>query len=208
MKILQATYGGQDCLKEIEKNIINNTLRLRVDNNIIGDPAVGTAKHLEIKWEHEGKVYNKRYAENTFCTINTLKNNRLGIFYSNNNKPETQATIKKSLETIKIAAEGKADILTCMWQPQEGNPFQEYIAWTKTYSHLNQLLQIMQLLFIAKETGEYETVSFLEHDVLYPEDYFEFKTPKKGELLCNMNYIGMKKRGFNNATKTISRFTK
>jgi hypothetical protein len=196
MKILQATYGGQDCLKEIEKNIINDTLRLRVDNNIIGDPAVGTVKYLEIKWEISGKVYEKRFAENTFCTINTLKNDRLGIFYSNNDKPETQATIKKSLETIKIAAEGKADILTCMWQPQEDNPFQEYLAWTRTYSHLNQLLQIMQLLYVAKQTGQYETVSFLEHDVLYPDDYFEFKIPKKGELLCNMNYIGMKKTGF------------
>ena len=120
---------------------------------------------------------------------------RLGIFYSNNNKPETQATIKKSLKTIKIAAEGKADILTCFWEPQADNPFPQHLAWTKTYSHLNQLLQIMQLLYNAEGKG-YQTVSFLEHDVLYPDDYFDFVTPSRGQILCNMNYIGMNKDGF------------
>lgn len=120
---------------------------------------------------------------------------RLGIFYSNNNKPETQATIKKSLETIKIAAEGKADIITCFWQPQEDNPFPQHIAWTTSYSHLNQLLQIMQLLYNAENKG-YESVSFLEHDVLYPEDYFDYPQLSRGDILCNMNYIGMNANGF------------
>lgn len=196
VKIIRATYGGTDCTKQIQSRVINNTLRLRVDNNIIGDPYVGKFKYLNIEWEHEGVVRNKRFPEGSFCAINTNKNSRLGIFYSNNNKPETQNTIKKSLDTIRIAAEGKADVLTCMWQSQQDNPFEEYIAWTQTYSHLNQLLQIMQLLYIAKETGSYETVSFLEHDVLYPEDYFEFDAPETGTLLCNMNYMGMNKSGF------------
>lgn len=121
---------------------------------------------------------------------------KLGIFYSNNNKPETQATIKRSLQTIKIAAKGKADVITCFWQPQEENPFPEHIAWTRTYSHLNQLLQIMQLLYIARNTKQYDSVSFLEHDVLYPEDYFDYELPKSKEMLCNMNYIGMNRNGF------------
>ena len=194
MKIIEATYGGKDCADKLK--IVNNSLRIKVDNSIIGDPQVGKRKSLDIKWESDGKIYAKSFAEGTFCAINTRKHNRLGVFYSNNNKPQTQETIIKSLDTIRIAAEDKADILTCMWQPQVNNPFQEYIAWTQTYSHLNQLLQIMQLLYIAKETGEYETVSFLEHDVLYPDDYFDFKAPKKGEILCNMNYIGMSKKGF------------
>lgn len=196
MKILEAKYGNKECTKEVQAKVLNDSLRLRVDNSIIGDPLIGQVKYLWVKYELKGKQLEGKWKEGSFCIISSVKHKRLGIFYSNNNKPETQATIIKSLDTIRIAAEGKADILTCMWQPQEANPFQEYIAWTKTYSHLNQLLQIMQLLYIAKETGKYESVSFLEHDVLYPEDYFDYQTPKRGQLLCNMNYIGMSKGGF------------
>lgn len=196
MKILEAKYGNKDCTKELQAKVANNSLRLRVDNSLIGDPLLGKVKHLWVKYELKGKELEGKWQEGTFCVISGAKHKRLGIFYSNNNRPETQATIIKSLDTIRIAAEGKADILTCMWQPQKDNPFVEYIAWTKTYSHLNQLLQIMQLLYTAKETGKYESVSFLEHDVLYPEDYFDYETPKRGQLLCNMNYIGMSKGGF------------
>jgi hypothetical protein len=130
------------------------------------------------------------------CVIPKTKNDRLGIFYSNNVNPQTQPTIKRVLKQLEKASDGVADIYTCMWRAQEGNPFKEYIAWTQTLSHLNQLLQIMQLLYTAREVHPYKYVSFLEHDVLYAEGYFEFPDFERGEILTNMNYIGMNTEGF------------
>lgn len=124
------------------------------------------------------------------------KNNKLGIFYSNNYIPQTYPTIKKSLDTIKISAAGKVDILTCMWNHEPDNPFPELIAHFKSSSHLNQLLQIMQLLYHAKEIKNYEYVSFLEHDVLYPEQYFDYPEISEGEVYTNMNYMGICRNGW------------
>lgn len=198
MKIVKATYGGADCTAVINKRVINNSLRLKVSNSIIGDPLVGQVKYLEIEYIIKGETKTDKWREGDYCVIQEKQHKKLGIFYSNNNRPETQKTIISSLKSIEKAAEDKADILTCMWVPQADNPFQEFISWTHTYSHLNQLLQIMQLLYIARDTGEYESVSFLEHDVLYPEDYFDYALPASKEILCNMNYIGMNKNGFQN----------
>jgi len=83
-----------------------------------------------------------------------------------------------------------------MWQHEPQNPFPEFIAWTHTSSHLNQLLQVMQLLYQAKEIGKYEYVSFLEHDVLYPEGYFDFPDFEEGIVITNMNYMGINADGF------------
>ena len=206
MKILKATYGGKDCTAVLTKRVINDSLRLRVSNNIIGDPMVGQVKYLDVEWQMNGETKSKKWREGEYCVIQDKQHKKLGVFYSNNNKPETQKTIIASLKSIEKASEGKADILTCMWVPQNENPFQEFIAWTNTYSHLNQLLQIMQLLYIARETGHYESVSFLEHDVLYPEDYFDFALPAPKEVLCNMNYIGMNKNGFQKLTQNDQPF--
>jgi hypothetical protein len=54
----------------------------------------------------------------------------------------------------------------------------------------------MQLLYQAKEIADYEYVSFLEHDVLYPEGYFDFPDFEEGVVLTNMNYIGINSLGF------------
>ena len=116
---------------------------------------------------------------------------KLGVFYSNNNNPKIFPAIKKSLDTIKDASIGVADIVTCVWRPIEGNPFTELIAWTKTTSHLNQVLQILQCLYYAREKQSYDYVSFLEHDVLYARGYFDYPKIKRGEVITNMNYGGI-----------------
>lgn len=123
-------------------------------------------------------------------------NSKLGIFYSNNDRPETKSAINSSLQSIKIAAKDEVDIITCMWYPQTGNPFTELLAWTRTQSHLNQVLQILQLLYFAKKHGNYKYVSFLEHDVLYPEHYFNYPEFSNGEAIVNVNYGGIGKYGF------------
>jgi hypothetical protein len=192
MNITRATYGGVDCLEKVKSLVKNGKLILRSDNNIIGDPRIGTSKTLII--EIDGKKYTT--TEGNLFVYPASTNNKLGVFYSNNTSAQTFPAIRASLKSIQKAAEGKADILTCMWNHESENPFTEYIAWTKTTSHLNQLLQIMQLLYVAKQTGTYDYVSFLEHDVLYPEGYFDYPDVAPGTVITNMNYMGINKDGW------------
>jgi hypothetical protein len=196
MIIIKATYGGIDCTEQVKRLLTNERLIVKSCNDIIGDPAVNTVKHLVVEYEHGGQHLQASAVEGSYISIPSTKHSRLGIFYTNNNNDLTSPTITESLATIKKAAEGKADILTSVWQRIHDNPFQQFEAWTKTSSHLNQLLQIMQLLYIARSTGKYEYVSFLEHDVLYPEGYFNYSEFEKGQILTNMNFGGLCKNGW------------
>ena len=197
VKVIKATYGGRDCTEQVIRRIRGNSLVLRSNNDLIGDPAHGVVKILSVDIEEDnGNVVNLRAREGGLIVYPVTKTTRLGIFYSNNNTPSIYPIIDASLQSIEKAAKGKADILTCMWHPQQGNPFPEIIAWTQTSSHLNQLLQIMQLLYLADEMGEYEYVSFLEHDVLYPEGYFDYPDFPSNTIITNENFIGMNVDGY------------
>lgn len=196
MNVIKATYGGMDCTQQIQSKINGDRLIIRSSNDIIGDTQPGIVKYLEIEIEHKGEISNHKIQEHHLFVFPKSKTNKLGIFYSNNNTPSIHPAIHSSLRSIQKAAEGKADILTCMWQHEPQNPFPEFIAWTHTSSHLNQLLQVMQLLYQAREIHNYDYVSFLEHDVLYPEGYFDFPEFNEGCVLTNMNYMGINSDGF------------
>jgi hypothetical protein len=190
IKITYATYGGVDCLEIIKSKIQNNKLILRVDNSIIGDPQIGNIKYLEIKID--GNFQKIQEGNTLVYPLPTL--DRLGIWYSNNTT--NHPSIFKSLETIKIASKDKADIITCVWNPIIGNPFHQLISWNRSSSHLNQLLQILQCIYVSKTIGNYKYVSFLEHDVMYGEGYFDYPDFDKGEIWTNMNYAGINKEGW------------
>jgi hypothetical protein len=196
MRIISAKYGGMDCTEIVRTRVKFDKLMLRVNNDIIGDPSVGQVKSLELSWEHDDLVHLDYYKEGSLVSIPKTGNKRLGIFYSNNNQHSIWNAIYKSLDTIKIASNGKADIITCLWEDMPLNPFLSVFSWYRSQSHLNQLLQIMQCLFMAREMGDYEYVSFLEHDVMYPEGYFDYPDFAKGEVLTNMNYGGINKDGW------------
>lgn len=198
MKINKATYGTFDCTSIIQSKVINDKLFIMVDNNIVGDPEIGKVKYLTIEGELNGNPFKEVIQEGTLYSFPKPTVKKLGIFYSNNTNPLIHNAINKSLESIKVASKDKADIITCMWQKQPGNPFTEIISWYKSFSHLNQLLQIMQCLYTAKEIGQYDYVSFLEHDVLYPEGYFDYPDFNNGEMITNMNYGGICKEGWQN----------
>jgi hypothetical protein len=196
MRIINATYGGVDVKGIVESKIKGDALVLRSSNSVFGDTSVGNIKYLQIEAELGGKIYNETVKEGGLLTIPKPTNNKLGIFYSNNTNPTIFPAIRASLRSIEKAAEGKADIYTCMWRSEPQNPFREMLAWTNTQSHLNQLLQIMQLLYSAREVHPYEYVSFLEHDVLYGEGYFDYPDFEGGKVLTNMNYMGMCTEGY------------
>lgn len=191
MKVIKATYGGVDCTDVISKKVVGNQLIVRSNNDIIGDTAVGQVKFLEVELLTDKGPLFKRVAEGGILVYPESKVRKLGIFYSNNNNKKIWPSIYRSLNTIKQASEGVADIVTCMWEPMPENPFYQVRSWYQSQSHLNQLLQIMQCLYAAQETGEYDYVSFLEHDVMYPEGYFDFPEFERGSVLTNMNYGGL-----------------
>ena len=196
MKITKATYGGADCTDLIQSKVSGDRLIIRSSNDLIGDTMVGQVKYLEIEGELGGNLFSEKVREGTLLTLPKTKHNRLGIFYSNNNNHSIWPAIYKSLDTIKTAAEGKADIVSCMWNPMPDNPFHQIHSWYQSQSHLNQLLQIMQCLYSAKEMHDYEYVSFLEHDVMYAEGHFDFPDFQRGEVLTNMNYGGINRDGW------------
>ena len=195
MQIINATYGDRDCTEQIKGRVVNDKLLVRADNNICGDPAIGTVKFLKVEADIDGEIVTMAVREGALLTMPKPKTNRLGIFYSNNINQQIYPAIRASLKSIQKAAEGKADILTCMWRHEPENPFYQCIAWTQTSSHLNQILQILQLLYTAQQSGDYKYVSFLEHDLIYAEGYFDYPDFDEG-ILANMNYIGMNKEGF------------
>jgi hypothetical protein len=196
MKIIKANYGGRDCTEQLNNKIKNDKLMARVSNDIVGDPKIGQVKFLEMGYEHEGKVTIRAFREGELISLPRTGFNKLGIFYSNNNNKDIWNAIYSSLNSVKIASEGKADIITCLWEDMPKNPFNSVSSWYRSQSHLNQLLQILQLLYTAKEMGVYDYVSFLEHDVLYPEGYFDFPDFENGKVLTNMNYGGLNKDGW------------
>lgn len=196
MKIIKATYGSKDVTDIVKSKINNNTLIIKASNSLFGDPQVGKLKHLNVEIEINGSIETHSAVENTYLYLPRTYKKKLGIFYSNNNDDRINPCILKSIDCIKIASQDKADIITNFWNSLgQQNPFIETISWTRTSSHLNQILQILQCLYMAKAIGSYTYVSFLEHDVLYPEEYFDYED-FDNECICNINYIGMNRYGF------------
>lgn len=196
LHITKASYGGVDCTRVLQEKAQLGSIQIQVDNSLIGDVAQGVVKYLEIAGTYGDTSFSEIVKEGDFLVLPKSTHNRLGIFYSNNNNSLIWPAIEKSLESIQIAAAGRADIISCMWGPMETNPFIQLRSWYTSQSHLNQLLQIMQCLFVAKEMGQYEYVSFLEHDVLYAEGHFDYDEFEKGQVLTNMNYGGICKEGW------------
>jgi hypothetical protein len=187
LEITKATYGGKDVLGVVKSKIKNDTLALHVGNNTFGDLAPGVFKQLVLEVNGVVKTYN----ENSYLFLPETTKKKLGIWYSNNNVDKTVAASVSNLERFKDVA----DILTCVWKPIPNNPFYQAIAMTQSSNHLNIIIQILQLLYTAKQLNNYEYVSFLEHDVLYPDGYFDFPDFDSG-VMTNMNYIGLCTEGF------------
>lgn len=197
MRIIKATYGGVDCTSKIAKIAQSGMVVVPVNNDIVGDPTPGIRKKLIVEYEFSGgSPIVAEFWEGEIARIVLASHNRLGIFYSNNNNNKIRNAILASMDSIKKSAEGKADIITCMWEDEPNNPFIQLRSWFKASSHLNQLLQIMQLLYTARASHKYDYVSFLEHDVLYPDGYFDFPDFPSGTVICNMNYAGVNVKGW------------
>src|SRR5262249_31696853 len=143
----------------------------------------------------------------------------LGVWYSNNSAPES--LLRKSLESIKVAADQsrhEVEIVTIPWVSIPGNPFAQFLAECKSGpGHLNIVRQIKQGIRNAPQaraeavrTGEnqvqyahieYDAVCFLEHDVLYSPGYFDrvgdaFARNPNAPVVSHLDYIGLNATGW------------
>lgn len=117
---------------------------------------------------------------------------KLAILYTDNAFPEI---LNLSLETINKASKD-IKVITCANIHIENNPFEELIVNNPIRNHYNIIEKILTAINYSKTIGDYKYVSFLEHDVLYPENYFDY--PDFTDVIINDNYIGMCKDGFQN----------
>jgi len=188
IEIIDAKYSTKDVTNIIKNHIINGEIYLRANNNIFGDPNMGVVKKLIVNYVEDGNKKTVEIVEGDFLRLPETNTDRLGIFYTNNNINNN--IIQKSLKTINIAAKKhNVDVLTCVWTPIENNPFKEIFSPIRIGNLFNINYQILILLLTAKRVHDYKYVSFLEHDVLYGEDYFTY--PEfDGNIIANNNYIG------------------
>lgn len=189
-EILSAFYGINDIQIEVTDKIKNNNF-LKITNNLVGyDPMPNHVKKLKVVYYDGTDIKEKVFKENEiFFLGSTYK--KLGIFYTNNKV--NKKIIKNSLKSIEIAAENKAEIIYCGWEDIEDFNFTKIICDNKQWGHFNICYQILKALYLTKKCS-FEDVYFLEHDVLYPPDYFD--GPKIAKIECNMNYIGMNQKGY------------
>ena len=196
-----AYYGTENKKINVTDRILQDAKLKKtiiVNNSYFGiDPCPDALKKLFITLEND-KVH--LYNENSLCCLEFLnedvsKKDRIGIFYTNNNI--NKLIIDKSLESIKNASEFSKNviIIVCPQIPYQQKYFLEVESLFKSYNHANIASQIVQALSIVKNYTNFKYVSFLEHDVLYPENYFAYENFNV-DCIYNDNYIGLCKDGF------------
>lgn len=130
----------------------------------------------------------------------------LGLWYSDNSAPRSLlqhslvSVLKARGETLKHAV----TIAGCVWEPIPG--FEGFglslFEGVKTRSHSAILSQIEQAYRKATANGEeFDGVCLLEHDVLYPENYFDrvgdaLALNPNAPVVSNRDYIGLNGTGW------------
>jgi len=203
--IKKAIYGTAETFIDVTSRLQENLISKKtipVNNYYFGkDPCPGSVKNLTITL-NSGKEHT--FSENSICILESLNEdfhtiNKLGIFYTNNkiNKTVTEASltsIKKAKDTTK-----NVTIIVCPQEPGRQSYFPEVESMFKSSNHANIVSQILQALNMVKKYPNYKYVSFLEHDVLYPENYFDYSNleiDNGRDCVWNDNFIGLCKDGF------------
>jgi len=188
MRIVKATYGPKDVTEHMQNCFKNEKINICVSNDIFGDTNHGFLKKLIVEFDDGSKL---EINENELLIYPKILSERIGIFYTNNDDKRKEKALHASLESLKIASKEMNNIITCVWNKIPNNPFCEIVSQVKNSNHLNQVLQILQLLyFLRRNAKNIKYISFLEHDCLYPENYFEYDD-FECDSISNTNYIGL-----------------
>lgn len=125
----------------------------------------------------------------------------LGIWYSNNKAPEElmAASLKSVANAHYSTAYHDVEVRTCSWGPLRSNPF----PWVKAKQSFKGHAAILeqQIQCVESATTDYDAVVFLEHDVLYPADYFDrignaFADNPNAPVVSNLDYEGLSPDGW------------
>lgn len=125
----------------------------------------------------------------------------LGIWYTNNAAP--QSVMVDSLNSIRIASLSSRHMVmirTSVWEIIAGNPFPQVCARDRSGTHLGIVKQQLDCVASA-DPFEWEIICFLEHDVLYPDDYFDrvadaFLGNPSANVVVNLDYEGLNATGW------------
>lgn len=196
MRIIRAVYGSKHGERDVTAEVrslvgSSRTAVFYVSNGPFGDPSPYHEKELSFTYEHDGQEHTLTVPENQLLVAPASTNPSLGIWYTNNDVEPW--VLHNSLQQLALAP--GVDILTCPWHPIPGNPFPERLFQYRIGSHLSICLQILTLLSLGKAMKHYDRVFFLEHDVLYPENYFDMPEVP-APLMVNDQYIGMSAQGY------------
>lgn len=132
------------------------------------------------------KITMKRKILGVLCTTNKINEDLLHTVLANLSAAKAFSQMKGNIDI---------DIVTVSWKPIEQNPFKGYITPFNNLGHLNYVLQLKQA--VLQENAD--IVCILEHDVIYPYNYFEtvynaWDYTKYGVI--TENYIGMNQTGY------------
>lgn len=124
----------------------------------------------------------------------------LGVWYSNNSAP--QPLLKNSLQCLADMKHDSCDlrIVSSSWEQIDGNPLPWIPAPDKNGGHGNIVRQVRSLI---DQVGPWpwDVICFLEHDVLYPPDYFArvaeaFAKNPDSPVVSNMDCEGLNATGW------------
>jgi hypothetical protein len=186
-------------------------------NLLVGHRELGIDAVAQI-YEHFGKrlpvdKWNLLKTEAEKVQAFGVRNNRkrlklLGVWYSNNAAPVP--LLQKSLATIKRSVDETmfhdVEVVTCSWQSIPGNPFSGGTHKPSVQGHAAIIEQIRRCLLpgwingaVYDDPYEWEYLVFLEHDVLYPPNYFDrIGNAARNEppVVSNLDYEGLNATGW------------
>lgn len=194
--IRTAHYHEIDVTSIIRSAVCGNNLIFHVSNCNLGfDPAPGIRKKLNIVYTINDKEYNEFFDENTDVILTGNNSKVCGLFYTDNSV--SNKILKTVIQSVDNAAKKtNAAIFYNAWEKTIEYPGVFTLSLLKNRSHFNIIYQICSMLSAIESSNlKCEYVAFLEHDVLYPVDYFIFDDFNEN-VLCNTNFVGLEKNGF------------
>ncbi len=148
---------------------------------------------LIIEFDQDGEDIGYRvYRERSWVLLPLLNTDRAAIFYTNNQTPDY--ILRKSV--TQLSTLNGIQIIGSVWNKILDCKIPQVHSKTTNSNHTNLVLQILQLLTILKSIGKFKWVSFLEHDLLYPQEHFYYPDERDRLILFNRNYIGVSPEGF------------
>ncbi|HVW03109.1 MAG TPA: hypothetical protein VHB77_22300 [Planctomycetaceae bacterium] len=136
--------------------------------------------------------------------------NILGLWYSHCgiNRHILLSSLRAIERAVQLSGACRPRVVCCVWEPIADNPFSELIHHHPMANHLGIAMQIARILWEEQAAGrDYDAVCFLEHDVLYPHNYFDLtaealRQHPEAPGVFNHDYIGLNQTGF---LKTLDR---